>query len=958
MNALTQVAGWTLIHFIWQGALIGLTVASLLRLTRRRSPNVRYAIACAGLAAMLAAPVATAQLVRPVVDPADAPVFRAGTAHSTWRRAEKDIPGATRSTPDLVQVFKPAVTRGTSWAAFEGLSIDSVLRGITGAWLFGVAVLLGRMAGGWWHVRRLHRMALATHSSRWQTACRRIAYRLGLPAAAHVVESTRVDVPTLLGWVRPVILLPIAAMASLTPQQVEAILAHELAHVRRHDYAINLLQTLVETLLFYHPAVWWVSNRIRSEREHCCDEIAVAISGDAIGYAKALAELEAWRTPSPTSLAVAATGGPLLDRVRRILRVPIADEPRSQNWAATITLTLLFTAGAGSVQHLFRISPQTDARASSGSAMPAGQQPFTAAANGTFRDAERTIGNAPSAEATPQPPMPPSPPRTPLVPAPPDPPAPPEPAGPPVESAPWNPPAPPVPAVPDLPAAVQPVAPPLPPVPPPVPVAPMAIRPPAPPPAVPALAPNAPAVIQPPAPPRPVPFPTPAPVFQAPLPAPPARPAPAPPEPPAPPAPPVPPAHTGSNHEWHMKWSDGASRFDVRLDGTLAFNDDLTDVTSMSEDGYLRLREWSGLVPRTVEIRSSGGVITRKFYVAGLERPYDDEARRWLAERLPVLVRRSGLGAEQRVKSIFARSGVSGVLEEIALLGGDYARRLYYIALVDSARFDATSVRPVLLQVGDQMRSDYERSQVLQYVAQRVRVDRQAAQAYVRALAKTKSDYERRRALTALVSARPLADGVGDVALTGVAEMRSDYERGQVLRAVLSSGPLEQTDALFAAVGRMTSSHEKRRVLSEVIAKGALASDARKGFLMAAATVDSDYECGQVLSAYVNAEGVDPGMRQPFFAALRTIGSDYERRRVLTDVAAKGGLTPEVQQSVFDLVGTMRSDHDRAEILLAFLNARAVDTGSRQAFVDAAQRIKSTHDMNRVLAALVRAEHR
>ena len=98
-------------------------------------------------------------------------------------------------------------------------------------------LLLARMAGGWWHVRRLHRHALSTAASRWQTACRRIAYRLGLPAAAHVVESARVDVPTVVGWLRPAILLPIAAMATLTPAQVEAILAHELAHIRRHDYA-------------------------------------------------------------------------------------------------------------------------------------------------------------------------------------------------------------------------------------------------------------------------------------------------------------------------------------------------------------------------------------------------------------------------------------------------------------------------------------------------------------------------------------------------------------------------------------------------------------------------------------------------------------------------------------------------------------------------------------------------
>src|SRR3989442_1351220 len=193
--------------------------------------------------------------------------------------------------------------------AFDAQQVDRLVRGVTLTWLAGVVLLLARMAGGWWHVRRLHRPALATSSSGWQTTCRRIAYRLGLPASAHVVESARVDVPTVVGWLRPAILLPVAAMATLTPAQVEAILAHELAHIRRHDYLVNLLQTVAETLLFYHPAVWWLSKRIRAEREHCCDEVAVSLCGDAVAYAKALAELEAWRTDS-TVLAVAAPRDP------------------------------------------------------------------------------------------------------------------------------------------------------------------------------------------------------------------------------------------------------------------------------------------------------------------------------------------------------------------------------------------------------------------------------------------------------------------------------------------------------------------------------------------------------------------------------------------------------------------------------------------------------------------------
>src|SRR5205085_4811162 len=106
-------------------------------------------------------------------------------------------------------------------------------------------------------------------------------------------------------------LLPVAALANLSPAQAQAILAHELAHIRRHDFVVNLLQTIAETVLFYHPAIWWLSNRIRVEREHCCDDIAVDVCGDPLVYVEALTELASW-AGSASPLAMAATAGSLL----------------------------------------------------------------------------------------------------------------------------------------------------------------------------------------------------------------------------------------------------------------------------------------------------------------------------------------------------------------------------------------------------------------------------------------------------------------------------------------------------------------------------------------------------------------------------------------------------------------------------------------------------------------------
>src|SRR5262249_17738290 len=145
-----------------------------------------------------------------------------------------------------------------------------------------------------------------------------LAARLGLTRQVRVLIAGAADGPSVVGWLRPVVLLPSATLLGLTPEQLEAVLAHELAHVRRHDYLVNLAQSLVETVLFYHPAVWWVSSRIRHERELCCDDLAVRSCGDALCYARALTRLERLRIASP-ELAMGAAGGPLLFRVRRLM---------------------------------------------------------------------------------------------------------------------------------------------------------------------------------------------------------------------------------------------------------------------------------------------------------------------------------------------------------------------------------------------------------------------------------------------------------------------------------------------------------------------------------------------------------------------------------------------------------------------------------------------------------------
>ena len=348
MNSWIDVAGWTLVHFLWQGAAIAAMAGVLFWLLRHRSPQTRYVLGCISLVAMIAAPlVSVAVLSRSIAV--------AGS------RAELPVPleAGPRdvSVPDALAILTNlTMARSVSSVDAVPVGIRTWLPLVVLLWIAGVGVLLLRLLGGWWRVHRLQRVSRVAKPSAWSAAAARIATSLGVARRVHVVDSLHVDTPTVIGWLKPVILLPVAALAGLSPSQVEAILAHELAHIRRHDFLVNLLQTFAETVLFYHPAVWWLSARIRTEREHCCDAIALSVCGDAVSYAEALVELEGRRTTS-SRLAVAATGGRLMARVRRVLGVPADDRPRAFGPLVLAGVITLVICGAGASRYLIAAQP-------------------------------------------------------------------------------------------------------------------------------------------------------------------------------------------------------------------------------------------------------------------------------------------------------------------------------------------------------------------------------------------------------------------------------------------------------------------------------------------------------------------------------------------------------------------------------------------------------------------------
>ncbi|MDI6447976.1 M56 family metallopeptidase [Anaerobaca lacustris] len=319
--------GWTLIHFVWQATAVALMLAVVLRCLRRSSSNTRYIVSCLAMVLIVALTLVTMSLVevsRPVAEagPTLGTLPMSVTPVEVIELAQLRIESFDAPVPAM-----PERAIRVPWTQRAANALEPALPWLVSGWLLGVFGLSAWHLGGWAQLQRMKRRMVRQVAEPLHASLADLSNRLGVRHAVGLLESALVEVPTVVGWLKPVILLPASALSGLTTEQLEAILAHELAHVRRCDYLVNLAQTVVEILGFYHPAVWWISHRIRDERENCCDDVAVGVCGDSRRYARALTCLEELRHHS-TELAVAASGGSLVARIARLLGRPPIDNRR------------------------------------------------------------------------------------------------------------------------------------------------------------------------------------------------------------------------------------------------------------------------------------------------------------------------------------------------------------------------------------------------------------------------------------------------------------------------------------------------------------------------------------------------------------------------------------------------------------------------------------------------------
>ena len=804
-------------------------------------------------------------------------------------------------------------------------------------WLCGVAVLTLRLISGWVWVQRMKSHGASPAADGWQHIVARLSRRLHIARHVRLLESTLVEVPTVIGWIKPVVLLPASALAGLSPQQLEAILAHELAHIRRHDYLVNLLQTLVETLLFYHPAVWWLSRRIRVERENCCDDLAVSLCGDPYTYAKALADLEELRGAARPQafLAMAATGGSLLaarapaarravarrsraglarrqrrdapdarhrGRRRPDRRVPIV----AANHAAPAARGIAGRSGADVVSRGSCRDHQALEEAAKAMAneikfnwdtvvhgarrnTPRGKWGVDDATHAVFAQPAREMADAVAAVQA----------------------ATIEPAG----------------ALQDqlrvmaeltrsahaavladdrrmllaLKAATTELA---------RQSDAMSAA------AMAALAPESGLAIGAPA------------------------------------------AAAAGRQSGNYSWSNDGEKLEVNYKGTIEFTDDDMDVKSLSPGGSLRIRDGGWIATHTVKFAAdASGNLTRRFWVGATEKPFEPEGRQWLAKMLPRFIRQTAIGAPARAARIYKARGAAGVLAEISLIEGSWGKRVYFRELFKMP-LDPATARQAVVQAGREINSDFELASLLIDEADRLLADQGTRPAYLEAARTIQSDFEARRVYSSALKRGPVSPPI----LAGVLEgnrIESDFEQASLLIQIAKLQPLDATTRgpFFAALDTVDSDFEHRRVLSALAERTDLTAETVAAMLESSIDIESDFEMASFLLDIAKRASIDDPLRAPFFRALDTVGSTFERGRVLQAVVRRAGMSEETVLAALRSTAGMGSSFEAGQVLLALAATHPLSPAARDAYIDAAEKL-GDFEQGKVLSALVRNERR
>ena len=322
----SSALGWTLIHSIWQGFAILLVFGILYYIFKPSA--TRYRLGIGALTLQFVAAIAT---FFTIYQPAStSTVLPNNQVFSNFFLTNTNLIFTPKKLTLLQQI---------EFFLQNNLDVFVMI------WLVGTTLLLFRLVVGFTHVQSLKVQQVHPISADIQALMNTLLEKTQMPATIKLLESARATVPMTIGWIKPVVLLPVGIASGLTINQLEAILAHELAHIKRYDYLVNIFQNFVEILFFFHPATWFISGKVRDERENCCDDFAVKICGDSLVLAKALTQVASFQQQPLLAMAFGAKRQTFMDRIKRIIGINDSKPMSYGNWAAVLGMILVVALG-------------------------------------------------------------------------------------------------------------------------------------------------------------------------------------------------------------------------------------------------------------------------------------------------------------------------------------------------------------------------------------------------------------------------------------------------------------------------------------------------------------------------------------------------------------------------------------------------------------------------------------
>src|SRR6266446_151947 len=817
-------------------ATVLLLLAGLVTAFLRRSPaslrHLVWALACGGV---LALPLASALL--PNWSLAGWPRLDVPVAFN----AERITLPATPPDPTPVARVVPTVqTHQASAAPAATVGEEPVRWRLTTdwttlvfpIWLSGVGAVLILLAVGLARIMWLDRVTRPVQDEAWLILLEELSLELGLHRHVRLLQANGPAMPMTWGIRRPAILLPAEADA-WSAERRRDVLLHELAHVKRHDFLIQLIARIACAVYWFHPLVWLAVTRLREERERACDDHVLRAGATPSAYATHLLEIaRGLRAARATSLASVAMARPAQLATRLI---DVLDTRRSRDTLSARSAVPAWIAAIAVVVPLAAAAPRV-------------AEPASAARGGSLD----TIPRLPSPGLT--------------------------------SSAKR--------AVPLLALASRQL------------VAGMdTLR-----------------------------------GCSA----------------------------EGARRSSHSHEGDGdvvtlsitVGRCAVTFDGEgkFTFNDDFTDIATLASGGRIVIQVDYGTHDRRVTIQRRGNELERVYKVDGDVRPFDDEAKAWLKETLAFLLRRTGFMAEARARWILDRRGIQGLIDEFGELTGDYTRRIYYQAAVESGKLDAAGYERIVTLAGQSIDSDYELAEFLIAVSKTQPLTERMQAGFVTAAKSIGSDYERHRVLTAALSRPGLTPAMEAGMLDAAADINSDYELATLLIELNDARPIDEAvrPAFFKAANRLQSDYEHRRVLDAVVARQGTGPAMLADVLTSAKTINSDFELAELLTKVGGSYVLDDALRPAFFAAAKNLNSDYEHGRTLLSIVERGEVPRPVVLAVLESAKDISSDHELSELLIAVISKVKMDDTIRAAIREDAGSIGSQYDRGRVFEALAR----